>query len=113
MLMVIGFVFAGCRPAPPGGQQPPGQTVDVTAREWAFEPSPLVARAGTVTFRVKNDGGVEHTFTIERQPKAELAGITSGETKSLTVTLARGEYTVFCNLPGHREAGMVAPLTIE
>jgi len=98
---------------PPGGQRPPDQTVAVTAREWAFEPSPLVAKAGKVTFRIKNDGGVEHNFIIENKPGAAVDAIKSGESKSLVTNLARGEYTVFCNIPGHREAGMVAPLKVS
>lgn len=85
----------------------------VTAREWAFEPSPLVAKAGKVTFRIKNDGGVEHNFVVENKPGAALEAIRPGESKSLTVELARGEYTILCNLPGHREAGMVAPLKVS
>ncbi len=122
VLPAVGLSLAACgRPAPPGGQppgRPPGQrptaqTIEVTTREWAFEPSPLVAKAGKITFRIKNNGGVEHNFLVENTPGAQVEAIKPGESKSLTVELTRGEYTVFCNLPGHREAGMVGTLKIS
>ncbi|MGH2405070.1 MAG: cupredoxin domain-containing protein [bacterium] len=118
ILFLIGsLAVAGCSRGTPGGQppgQPPAvQMVEVIMREWAFEPSPLVAKTGKVTFRIKNDGSVEHNFLVENKPGAEVDAIKPGESKTLTADLTPGQYTVFCNLPGHREAGMVRTLKIE
>jgi uncharacterized cupredoxin-like copper-binding protein len=87
--------------------------VDVVATEWRFEPAPIVARAGRVTFRIRNDGVVDHNFTIEQRAGAEVSVIKPGETTSVSVTLQPGSYTAFCNLPGHREAGMVADVHVR
>jgi uncharacterized cupredoxin-like copper-binding protein len=89
------------------------QTVQFITREWAFDPSPLVARAGLITFRIKNEGSVEHNFVVEGKPEAQVDAIEPGKSKTLTTELAAGQYTVFCNLPGHREAGMHGPLNVR
>jgi uncharacterized cupredoxin-like copper-binding protein len=38
--------------------------------------------------------------------------IASGGHATLTRTLRPGIYSVFCHIPGHRELGMVARLTV-
>lgn len=116
--ILVGLAVAACgRGGPPGGQppgrQPTAQTLEVSMREWAFDPSPLVGKAGRITFRIKNDGAVEHNFLVEGKPGAEIAAITPGESKILETELTPGQYAIFCNLPGHREAGMVGTLKIE
>ncbi|MBI3997421.1 MAG: cupredoxin domain-containing protein [Armatimonadetes bacterium] len=112
LVVAAGVGIAGCRrPAPPDGR-PPGAIVDVIAREWAFEPSPLQVRAGRVTFHIRNEGGVEHNFVIENAPGADVEAIRSGEAKQLTVDLTPGDYTAICNIPGHREAGMVTTIKV-
>lgn len=121
LLCAAALVFAGCPRRGPEGQ-PPGkptpppsaeQVVNVSMREWAFDPSPLVARAGRITFRIKNDGAVEHNFLIENKAGAQIEAIQSGASKTLTVELTPAQYTIFCNLPGHREAGMVGTLRVQ
>ncbi len=112
-LLLVALVGAACgRPAPPDGTKPAGQTVIVAAREWAFDPAALEAKPGEVTFQVRNDGAVEHNFFIENVRRGGVEAIQPGQTRSLTVTVAAGEYTVICNLPGHREAGMVATFKV-
>ena len=39
--------------------------------------------------------------------------INPGSTAKLTVTLAAGTYTLYCTVPGHSAAGMVAKLTVS
>jgi len=103
----LGTAACGRRPAPPGGEAP-RPPIDVVAAEWTFQPSPLTVHAGPVTFRIRNQGVVDHNFGVEGRPGAEVDGIKPGESKTLSVRLDPGTYTAYCSLPGHREAGMVA-----
>jgi len=96
-----------------GGAAAPagGQPVAVTVKEWSITPAKLAAKAGTVTFLVKNGGSIEHDFAIEGVGKLET--IIAGDSKPLTVTLAPGTYTILCTLSGHKEAGMHGTLVVS
>jgi plastocyanin len=45
-----------------GGEE---QTISVTAKDFAFDPTTADAKAGEVYFEVKNDDTTKHTFTID------------------------------------------------
>jgi uncharacterized cupredoxin-like copper-binding protein len=101
-----------------GGQQggpppsPPGATtVTVEETEFAFVPKDMTARAGQVTFEIKNVGAVEHNFIIVGT-NVQVEGIQPDQSKSVSVTLKAGTYAVECTIPGHKEAGMVGTLTV-
>ncbi len=64
--------------------------------------------AGCVEFTYVNEGSVAHTLLIEGQP-FELA---IGKTDVGRIELAAGTYTLYCDVAGHRSAGMVAELTV-
>jgi plastocyanin len=90
-------------------------TVAVAASEYKFDPSTLSTKAGEVTFAVTNAGNEEHEFEIFKgdQVVDEIEGLTPGLTKSLTATLAAGEYTYVCKLAGHDALGMKGTLTVS
>jgi uncharacterized cupredoxin-like copper-binding protein len=48
-------------------------------------------------------------------PDGEVGGTDtiSGDTTSATITLAATDYTFYCSVGGHREAGMEGDLTVE
>jgi len=58
-----------------------------------------------------NESDVPHNVEIEGQDAVSKT-ITEGSTK-LTVTLEPGVYFFFCNIPGHRQAGMEGKLTVQ
>lgn len=90
-------------------------TIRLTAREFSFEPAAAKATAGEITFVVTNEGVIEHTFVLEdreRRSIAEISVVAPGGTEQVRATLRPGAYTIFCRIPGHREAGMTAALTI-
>ena len=95
-----------------------GETVEVSADpsgQLAFEQDTLTAAAGEVTFALTNDASVPHDLVIEG-PEGDLGEteeISGGDTAEVTVELESGEYTFYCSVPGHREAGMEGPLTVE
>lgn len=88
-----------------------GDAVTVVASEFAFDPGDITIPADTdVTVTLDNgEGGVEHDFTIDEADVQIVAD--PGQTVDGTVNVAAGDYTVYCSVPGHREAGMEASLT--
>jgi uncharacterized cupredoxin-like copper-binding protein len=116
VLMVAGLIVlsaASAVPAPP--PTPPSLSVAIIAREFLFEPKDLIAKAGDVTFTVRNTGAVEHDFVVENAAKklvAEARPFPPGKTVQVKVRLTPGAYTVYCSIPGHREAGMQATLRV-
>ncbi|HUF58697.1 MAG TPA: plastocyanin/azurin family copper-binding protein, partial [Actinomycetota bacterium] len=78
-----------------------------------FEPSQLSAEAGSVTIELTSEQAVEHTFVVEEASDAEVVAAAPGETSTGTIQLEPGTYTFYCDIPGHREAGMEGTLEVE
>jgi plastocyanin len=98
-------------PADDGG----GETVEVASPEdggLSFEPEELTAPAGEVTFTYDNPSQVPHAFDIEGVEGASTDTITESDA-SVTVRLEAGEYTFYCPVGNHRQAGMEGTLTVE
>lgn len=115
-----------------------GGAVDVNLVEWAIE-APTELAAGEVTFNVVNTGEFPHELVVvqgdsydtlpltangavdETQLPAgaligETARLGNGETESLTVSLAAGNYVLLCNISGggssHAARGQVLSVTV-
>lgn len=78
--------------------------------EFAYVPAELEASAGEVTIDFDNPGLTMHSFVIEGTDVGMLAQ--SGGGCTATVTLDPGTYTVYCDVVGHRDAGMETTLTV-
>ena len=92
-----------------------GETVEVASPEdggLSFDPAELTAPAGEVTFTYNNPSQVPHAFDIEDVEGGETDTITQSEA-SVTVQLEAGEYTFYCPVGNHRQAGMEGTLTVE
>ena len=75
----------------------------------------MALRAGNATFVVRNTGAIEHNFIVETQTGqslARIANIEVGKTEEVAADLRPGTYPMVCNLPGHKEAGMVGTITV-
>jgi plastocyanin len=106
-----------------GGEKAGGGEAGGAALEFEADPNGDLAytstsetsEAGAVTIDFKNPQGLSHDVAIE-DSKGETVGKTDvigeGET-STKVILKPGEYTFYCSVPGHREAGMEGTLTVE
>ncbi|MEX0651445.1 MAG: plastocyanin/azurin family copper-binding protein, partial [Actinomycetota bacterium] len=64
------------------------------------------------TLELVNDGTVEHDITIE-EANMMVVLVAPGETGSATLNIEPGDYTFYCSISGHREAGMEGTVTIE
>lgn len=114
-VLVVGLI-AGCSAAAsptPAGSAPAG-TILVTTSEYKFAPATLTAPAGSVTFRITNNGAETHEFEIFQGETVvdEVEDIVPGITRDLTLTMAPGAYTFVCVLNGHDALGMKGTLTI-
>ena len=73
------------------------------------------AKAGKVTLNFTNPQPLTHYVTIE-DSSGETIGktdLTAEGSDSATVDRKPGEYTFYCTVPGHREAGMEGTLTVK
>lgn len=83
------------------------QTVNVKATDaLRFEPDHLTATAGVIHIVQDNTGTLTHTFVLDGQG-FELTNDDSGD-----VELVPGDYVFYCDVPGHRSAGMEGTLTV-
>jgi uncharacterized cupredoxin-like copper-binding protein len=71
-----------------------------------FDPSNATVKAGEVHITHENGGATPHTFVIE-DTDFKLSDDDDGD-----VELAAGDYTFYCDVPGHRDAGMEGTLTV-
>lgn len=87
--------------------------VSVTESEYRITLKPRSLAAGMTMFVVHNKGKIAHAFEI-RGPGVSgnrIAGaIAPGATKSLSVRLEKGRYTLFC--PIHVAAGMKTTVAV-
>ena len=80
----------------------------------AFVQKSLTAKPSNNKIEFTNDSSLPHDVKIEQDGK-ETGGteVVTGGNAEATVKLNAGEYTFFCSVPGHRDAGMEGTLTVE
>lgn len=82
----------------------------------AYVTNKASATSGPVTITMGNSSGVDHNLAVQTGKSGPVLGATKIITKgaaSVTVTLKPGSYTFFCQVPGHRAAGMEGTLTVK
>lgn len=89
-----------------------GNTISLEAGDMYYDPDSVAAGAGSITFEMENVGGVKHTLLIESTGETVIE-VTPGETATGTTDLEAGSYTFYCDVPGHREAGMEGTLEVS
>jgi len=86
---------------------------DVHTIDINFDPKEITIPANTdVTITVTNKGVLQHDFMVDELKLASKL-LNSGESDTLSVNAAAGEYEYYCSVPGHREAGMVGKLIVK
>lgn len=119
VVVVLAVALTACGGGGGGAPQPAsGKVINVEATEFAFNPNAFSGTVGQkLSFKINNKGTVDHNFVIlNADGSQELAKIEVKVGTSATLDFtptAAGEYQVDCNLPGHKEAGMVGKLIVK
>lgn len=101
-----------------GGSEGSGSAIDIEADpsgSLAFTTDEATASAGKDTVNFTNSSPVPHDVRIEDSSGGDVGGteVISESSESATVELKPGEYTFYCSVPGHRQAGMEGTLTVK
>ncbi len=133
VVAVVATILAACGG---GGAATPPSTINVSLSTYALKPSSNVAKAGDVTFKIKNEASdLVHEFVVVKTDTAadklamasdgqkadedkvtavdEVEDIQPGTNGELKVNLAPGHYVLMCNIEGHYMQGMHADLTVQ
>jgi uncharacterized cupredoxin-like copper-binding protein len=96
------------------GGAPAGST-QVKVMDFNFKPKDLTVTSGKVVFFLVNSGPSAHDMLIADSTGKTVARsslVQSGDTFTFTVAnLPAGSYVFYCDVPGHRAAGMEGTLT--
>jgi plastocyanin len=96
-----------------GGSAAGGAGVNITAGDLFFNPKEVSASPGPVNISITNEGAILHTLVVEEDPKFKKLEVpTKGAKASGTLDAKPGTYTLYCDQPGHRAAGMETKLKI-
>ncbi len=99
--------------APPADLGETDDTIVVDAEDISFPDDVYETAAGRVGFVYENVGNIRHTLVVEGVDGFELSVDKNGDVDQGAVDLESGTYTLFCDIPGHRSAGMVAELVVS
>jgi uncharacterized cupredoxin-like copper-binding protein len=118
----LAAVLAACGGASSGGggsstaAAAPSNAKTVTATETDFKIalSTSSVSAGTYTFKAVNKGQDTHALEINGPgvSNKSTAGISPSSSASLTVTLTKGSYEIWCPVANHKAMGMDTHITV-
>jgi uncharacterized cupredoxin-like copper-binding protein len=116
---------------------PSGTPVNVLLEDFEVRGDAAVVPAGTVSFRILNQGPTSHELIVVRtdrppgklplQPDGltvdeegpgidfleEVEGLDIDDRQTMVLNLTPGRYVLYCNLEGHYLGGMYAALTVR
>lgn len=101
-------------PSEATGSAGPGKTVTVTETEYELSLSRSAFTPGTYTFKVVDDGQTTHALEIEGPGVGEQESdtLSAGQSTTMTVTLQKGSYELYCPVDGHKDLGMKTEITV-
>jgi nitrosocyanin len=108
----LSLALAACSSGTPAPSQ--GVSLNVAGSDtFKYEPASLTAKVGqAVTVNLENKGNLDHSFIID-ELSVKLETVKAGTTGHVTFTPAQaGTFTYYCDVPGHKAAGMTGTLTV-
>jgi uncharacterized cupredoxin-like copper-binding protein len=89
-----------------------GSAPTINMEDIKFEPKEITIPANTdVVITLVNDGAIAHNFNIDAL-NIHSGDVPPGQSVTVTVNAAAGEYEYYCSIPGHKQAGMVGTLHV-
>ena len=87
--------------------------VEVIAKDISLAPASVRTTAGDVHITYRNEGSIVHTLVIEGVDGFKLDVAGRGDVDEGSVRLSPGTYTMYCDVAGHRQAGMHGTLEVQ
>jgi uncharacterized cupredoxin-like copper-binding protein len=89
-------------------------TLTMSEKEFSITPATAKAHTGKIDVFVNNDGTIIHNFAVNVDGKPVISSdVKPGQKIQFTVTIDKpGDYTYYCAIPGHEQAGMKGTLTV-
>jgi plastocyanin len=123
----LGLALAGCGGGSSGGApaaattpaaSPPaagGKTVTATEKEFSISLSQSTVAPGTYTINAVNSGTITHAREINGPGVSDktTGDIQTTRSASLTVTLSKGSYEIWCPVADHKAMGMDTHLAVS
>jgi plastocyanin len=92
----------------------PADALVVEALDIKFDQEAYTAPAGPTDIAYVSEAQQVHTLVVfddDNQKVGETMKVNPGQTQVEAFDLPAGTYTLVCDIPGHKDAGMVATLT--
>jgi uncharacterized cupredoxin-like copper-binding protein len=102
-----------------GAEGGEGSVVQIEAAggtELAYVQKEVTAKAGPISIEFTNPQSLSHDVEVEDQSGEDIGAtelIADSKTTATIANVKPGDYTFYCSVPGHREAGMEGTLTVE
>ncbi|HEU5449792.1 MAG TPA: plastocyanin/azurin family copper-binding protein, partial [Acidimicrobiia bacterium] len=96
-----------------GGGAAAGAPIDIEAGDLFFKPKEITAKAGPVTINLTNKGLIQHNLVIQEDPAFKKIDLAPNASGSGTFEAKPGTYTFYCDVAGHKPAGMEGKLTVS
>ncbi|HUP72842.1 MAG TPA: cupredoxin domain-containing protein [Acidimicrobiales bacterium] len=117
----LGLLFGGCGSSSGGdASEPTTGPIDLTVKaldpggKYDYDLDSYTAKAGTINVALVNEGRENHNVLIVGiDSKKFKLSVTPGQTTTGAVTLAARTYDIYCDIAGHRDAGMEAKLVVN
>jgi uncharacterized cupredoxin-like copper-binding protein len=112
LLVVAAMALTACGGGGGGNAVEP-LNVTLKGQDIKYDVTTITAKAGQViNVTYVNEGALDHTFLIDGIVTEQKAS--PGQTINFSFTApAAGTYEFYCNVAGHKDAGMVGTLTVN
>ncbi len=110
-LAVFGLALAACGGGNSSSNIEP-LAVTINGEDIKFDVTAIEAKVGqTVNVTYNNKGALDHTFLIDGLVTEQI--VVPGQTITFSFTpKSAGTFEYYCNVAGHKEAGMIGALTV-